>query len=75
LGFEQLLMKRVLLQGFIIMDYADQFGAALQELAPMVLSGSIRFQETIVEGGLDKMVDAVNMLFAGENSGKLVVKF
>lgn len=73
-GFEQLLMKRVKMQGFIILDYAAEFAAALEQLAPLVVSGQIRYQETILDGGLGKMVDAVNMLFDGQNRGKLCVR-
>jgi hypothetical protein len=72
-NFEQILMKRALVQGFIILDYAAEFSAAVRELAPLVLSGKIKHQESIVKGGLDVMVDAVNMLFDGKNSGKLLV--
>ncbi len=74
LGFEQLLMKRVMLQGFIILDFAPRFGEALAQLAPLVLGGKIQFQETILKGGLERMVEAVNMLFDGKNQGKLLVQ-
>lgn len=73
-NFEQILMKRALVQGFIILDFAAEFGAAARELAPLVLGGKIKYQESIVRGGLEIMVDAVNMLFDGKNSGKLLVE-
>ena len=72
-NFEQILMKRALVQGFIILDFAAEFAAAVQELAPLVLSGRIKHQESVIKGGLDVMVDAVNMLFDGKNNGKLLV--
>jgi NADPH-dependent curcumin reductase CurA len=72
-NFEQILMKRAVVQGFIILDFAAEFAAAVRELAPLVLSGKIKHQESIIKGGLEVMVDAVNMLFDGKNNGKLIV--
>lgn len=74
LGFEQILMKSVTLRGFIVTDFMGQFREALSQLAPLVLGGKIRYQETVLEGGLTRMVDAVNMLFDGRNQGKLLVR-
>lgn len=60
-------MRRALVQGFIILDYAAEFSAGVQEFAPLVLGGRIKHQESIVKGGMDVMVDAVNMLLDGKN--------
>ena len=38
-----------------------------------VLGGSIQHQEHIVDG-LEHAGDALNLLFSGENSGKVIVK-
>ena len=38
----------------------------------MVAAGTLRTEETVVEG-FDQLPTALNMLFAGENTGKLVV--
>ena len=70
--FGNLLINRVTLQGFIILDYYPRFGEAIRELAGMVADGSLRSEQTVVEG-FEELPTALNMLFAGENTGKLVV--
>ena len=70
--FGNLLINRVTLQGFIILDYYPRFGEAIRELAGMVADGSLRSEQTVVEG-FEELPNALNMLFAGENTGKLVV--
>ena len=70
--FGNLLIQRVKLQGFIILDYYARFGEAIRQLSEWMGEGKLRSEETVVEG-FEKLPDALNMLFAGENTGKLVV--
>ena len=67
------LVKRLRIEGFIVLDYATRFTEAATQLGQWKLSGKIKDRETIVEG-LEKAPDAVNMLFTGGNIGKLIVK-
>mgnify|MGYP002636249566 CR=1 FL=1 len=71
-SFGNLLINRVKLQGFIILDYYPRFGEAIGQLSEWVGEGKIRSEQTVVEG-FERLPDALNMLFAGENTGKLVV--
>ena len=71
--FTPILMRRIVIQGFIVLDYAAKFGEAAAQLAQWVLEGKLKSRETIVEG-LEKAPTAVNMLFDGTNVGKLIVK-
>jgi hypothetical protein len=57
----------------MIIDYADQFTDAATQLGKWKMFGKLKDRETIVEG-LEKAPDAINMLFAGQNIGKLIVK-
>jgi NADPH-dependent curcumin reductase CurA len=70
--FGNLLINRVTLQGFIILDYYPRFGEAIRELSRWVADGSLRSEQTVVEG-FEKLPEALNMLFAGANMGKLIV--
>jgi NADPH-dependent curcumin reductase CurA len=70
--FGNLLIKRVTLQGFIILDYYPRFGEAIRELSGWVADGRLRSEQTVVEG-FEELPNALNMLFAGRNMGKLVV--
>jgi|SRR5581483_1986568 len=68
-----LLVARATLQGFIVSDHTDRFGAALQEMAPLVRDGRLKYREDITEG-LDAAPDAFIGLLAGRNFGKALVR-
>jgi NADPH-dependent curcumin reductase CurA len=67
------LVKRLRVEGFIILDYAPRFMEAATQLGQWKMFGKLKDRETIVEG-LEKAPDAINMLFTGGNIGKLIVK-
>jgi len=69
----QVLVKRLRVEGFIILDYVPRFMEAAKQLGQWKMFGKIKDRETIVEG-LEKAPDAINMLFTGGNTGKLIVK-
>jgi len=72
-NFQMLLMKRVLLQGFIILDYFPRFPEGIAEMAGWLSDGKIKYDTDIVEG-LENAPEAVNRLFDGANTGKLLVQ-
>jgi NADPH-dependent curcumin reductase len=72
-SFGTVLVKRLRVQGFIILDYASRFVEAATQLGQWKMFGKIKDRETIVEG-LEKAPEAINMLFSGANTGKLIVK-
>lgn len=67
------LVKRLRVEGFIVLDYASRFMEAATELGKWKMFGKLSDRETIVEG-LEKAPEAINMLFTGGNTGKLIVK-
>jgi NADPH-dependent curcumin reductase len=72
-SFATVLIKRLRVQGFIVLDYAPRFMEAATQLGQWKMFGKLKDRETIVEG-LEKAPDAINMLFTGANVGKLIVK-
>jgi NADPH-dependent curcumin reductase CurA len=72
-SFGAVLVKRLRVQGFIVLDYASRFMEAATQLGQWKMFGKLKDRETIVEG-LEKAPDAINMLFTGGNIGKLIVK-
>jgi NADPH-dependent curcumin reductase len=72
-SFDQVLVRRLCVQGFIIIDYASRFMEAATQLGQWKMFGKLKDRETILEG-LEKVPDAINMLFTGANIGKLIVK-
>ena len=69
----RVLVNRVKIQGFIILDYFGRFPEAIAQLGQWVAEGKVKDKHTVVEG-LERAPDAVNMLFDGDNIGKLIVK-
>jgi NADPH-dependent curcumin reductase CurA len=68
-----LLVNRVTVRGFIVMDHYDILPRFAQEVAGHVKSGELRYRETVVEG-IENMADAFIGLLSGENIGKMLVK-
>jgi NADPH-dependent curcumin reductase CurA len=72
-SFGQVLMKRLRVEGFIILDYVSRFMDAGKQLAMWKMMGKLKDRQTIVKG-LEKAPEAINMLFEGKNIGKLIVE-
>ena len=66
-------VKRLRMEGFIVMDFASQDAVALRALRAWVAEGKIRVHEDIVEG-LHSAPGALIGLLAGENRGKRLVR-
>ena len=60
-------------QGFNLIDCGKLWPQAARELAQWVSEGKIKADETIVDG-LERAPEALNMLFEGKNSGKMLVR-
>jgi NADPH-dependent curcumin reductase CurA len=65
--------RRLRIQGFIVIDYLARFAEAAMQLAVWSAEGKLKNRVHVVDGFLSTPT-AVNMLFTGENLGKLVVK-
>lgn len=63
------------MQGFIVFDYASQYGKARQELAQWLGEGKLQRKETIITGGLEKADQALRDLFRGVNTGECFLSF
>ncbi len=72
-NFGNLLLQRVHLEGFIVLDHFGRAGEIVPQLAGWMAEGKLKAQENVVEG-FEQLPVAINMLFDGENTGKLVVK-
>ena len=68
-----IVVKRLIMQGFIYMDFADHNQQALAELQSWVKSGKLKVQEDIISG-LENTPAALIGLLAGENRGKRMVR-
>ncbi len=68
-----LISKRARMEGFIILDYASRYPEAIADLAQWVGAGMITYRTDVVEG-LENAPAALDRLFTGANTGKVIVK-
>jgi NADPH-dependent curcumin reductase CurA len=68
-----LLVMRLKVQGFIILEHLDQWPPALAELVPGLASGRIKYRETVAQG-LAAAPEAFIGMLHGRNFGKQLVK-
>ena len=66
-------VQRVRLQGFIVIDHLDRMAEAVADLSGWMREGKLEQLETVVEG-FEQLPTAINMLFDGSNTGKLVLR-
>ncbi len=71
--FGRVLMRRLRIQGFIVIDYLPRAGEALAQLAPLVASGELKWRAHVIEG-LEQAESAVARLFTGDHAGKLLIQ-
>ena len=67
-NLRRVLSNRVLLKGFIVLDWFDRFPEAITRLGALVAEGKLKDRHTIVDG-LERAPEACNMLFDGANVG------
>ena len=68
-----LIKNSALMQGFIVRDYAKDFGPAIKTLSGWLKEDKIKYSETIVDG-FQSIPQAFLDLFEGKNKGKMIVK-
>jgi NADPH-dependent curcumin reductase CurA len=68
----QLLVARARMEGFLIFDYRDRLQEARDALAGWLREGRLTVREHILDGP-EAAMDAIGMLYRGENMGKLIV--
>lgn len=72
-AFGNLLVQRALIQGFIVLDHFNRLPEAAAELSVLIADGKLEPLETVIEG-FEQLPQAINMLFDGANTGKLVLR-
>jgi NADPH-dependent curcumin reductase CurA len=72
-NYRALIARRGRMEGFIILDYIPRFPEAQAEMGAWVAEGKIKYATHIVKG-LEHAPDALNLLFTGGNTGKVIVE-
>jgi NADPH-dependent curcumin reductase CurA len=68
-----IVVKRLIMQGFIVMDFMDQRDDALNDLQSWVTEGKLKVKEDVING-LENTPKALIGLLAGENRGKRMIR-
>jgi NADPH-dependent curcumin reductase CurA len=68
-----IVVKRLVMQGFIVMDFMAQRDKALADLQAWTSSGKLKVQEDVIDG-LENTPRALIGLLAGDNRGKRMIK-
>lgn len=71
--FSRILMHRLLVKGFIVIDYFPRMREAMDVLTPLVRDGKLQWKTHVIQG-LENAASSLNLLFSGGNDGKLLVQ-
>lgn len=69
----QIVGKQLQIRGFIVSTHADMQPDFMKDMASWILSGKMKFEETVMEG-IELAPHAFMGLFSGQNKGKMLVK-
>jgi NADPH-dependent curcumin reductase CurA len=73
-NYMALLVRRARMEGFLVFDFAERYAEAAKELGGWIADGRLKTKEHVVTGSIDEFPATLQMLFRGENVGKLVLE-
>jgi len=65
--------KRLMIQGFTMPDHWDQVPAMSQKLYAYYQAGKLKYRAHVLHG-LESGIEGINLLFSGQNTGKLMIE-
>jgi hypothetical protein len=72
-NYGMILMQRLRVEGFIVLDFAERYPEAITALAQWMTAGKIKVRTEVVDG-LENALQTVKKLFTGANTGKLIIR-
>ncbi|MEH6486217.1 MULTISPECIES: NADP-dependent oxidoreductase [Pseudomonas] len=66
-------LKALRVEGFVIVDHYDKTPKAVDALSGYLQKGQIKYRAHVLHG-LESAIEGLNLLFNGENQGKLLVE-
>jgi len=72
-NYVSLIIQRARMEGFIITDFLPRFPEAFMQINQWIGEGKIKYAVDVVQG-LENAPTAINRLFTGANTGKLLVQ-
>jgi NADPH-dependent curcumin reductase CurA len=73
-NYLSLLVNRARMEGIVVFDNAAKYGEAITQMAKWIKEGKLNANFHIEEGGVKAFPSVLGKLFAGENTGKMVLK-
>ena len=73
MNYPMILMQRLKVQGFIVLDYAERYPEAIADLSQWMGEGKIKIRQDVVDG-LENALQTLKKLYTGANTGKLMVR-
>lgn len=71
--FRNVIMRRLRIQGYVILDYVEHYAEYQQKLAGWMLEGKLKYRLHI-EDGLENAVETLKLLYTGGNHGKVMLR-
>ncbi|MDO6764358.1 NADP-dependent oxidoreductase [Agarivorans sp. 1_MG-2023] len=65
--------KRLSIQGFTMPDHFDKAPQLMQQVGAYLQAGKLQYRVHVLDG-LESAIEGINLLFSGQNQGKLIVK-
>jgi len=72
-AFPMILIQRARVEGFIVIDYMDRAGEAIQQMSQWYAEGRLKYKVDVYPG-LETAPRNINRLFDGSHDGKLIIK-
>jgi len=72
-NYPMILMQRLRVEGFVVLDYAERYPEAIAALSEWMAAGKIKIRQDVVDG-LENALEATKKLFTGANTGKLMIR-
>ncbi|MEZ0364845.1 NADP-dependent oxidoreductase [Mycobacterium sp. pUA109] len=71
--FGRVLMQRLTIQGFVVLDHFDRARDAYADLASWIQAGRLRWKDYVLDG-IEAAPEALSLLFTGKHDGKIMVR-
>jgi len=72
-NYDMILMQRLRVHGFIVLDHMDRYPEAIGALMVWMAEGRLKFRVEVHEG-LENAVQVVRKLYTGDHQGKLLIR-
>lgn len=72
-NYPMILMQRLKVQGFIVLDFADRYPEAIAALSQWMAEGKVKVRQDVVDG-LENALQTLKKLYTGANTGKLMIR-